>query len=61
MDNCEDECSYIRIILPLRLVADLMASDKAQKESALYRLDLWRRHKGFKGNLTLLPYSNLIY
>jgi hypothetical protein len=53
MDNCEDGCSYIRMILPLRLVADLMASDRVQRESALYRLELWRRDKGFKGNLTL--------
>uniref|UniRef100_A0A093V2G3 Uncharacterized protein n=1 Tax=Talaromyces marneffei PM1 TaxID=1077442 RepID=A0A093V2G3_TALMA len=53
MDSCEDGCIYIRMILPLRLVADLMASDKMHKESALCRLELWRRDEGLKSNLTL--------
>lgn len=53
MDSCEDGCSYIRMILPLRLVADLMTSDRVQRESALCRLELWRRDKGFRGNWTL--------
>lgn len=53
MDSCEDGCSYIRMILPLRIVADFMAFNSVQRESALYHLGLWRREKGFKCNLTL--------
>jgi hypothetical protein len=48
IEDFEDGCGYIRMIFPLRLVV-LYSPDVQQRESARYRLELWRTNRGLGG------------
>ncbi|KAH8820147.1 hypothetical protein F5884DRAFT_762989 [Xylogone sp. PMI_703] len=57
IENSEDGCGLIRMILPLRLVIHL-SSDSSQRESARYRLELWRLDKGLSGICSVALMAN---
>lgn len=48
VEKNQDGCGLIRMAFPLKSVM-LFSSDMLQKESAMYRLELWRLKKGLGG------------